>query len=95
VGTFPLLDGSGLISMRVESFVPGQLQVWRCLAHKNADWIDTLVAFEILEESDGTCILKFKHSNWKDRSGVFGRVSFFWAALYLRNLKLMLEKPLN
>jgi activator of HSP90 ATPase len=93
LGAFPLSDGSGMISMRVEDLILGKKQVWRCLEHKNADWLDTVVTFEIDRESDLTCILRFKHSNWKTVSSVFGRVSFFWAALYLRNLKLMLESP--
>lgn len=91
LGTFPLSDGSGNIVMKIDAFVPGAKQVWRCLEHKHSDWIGTTVTFEVVSESNESCVLRFRHSGWKDTSGVFGRVSFFWAAIYLRQLRLMLQ----
>ena len=92
LGLFPFSDGSGNIAMRVDDIEPGRKQVWSCTQHKHGEWINTKISFELIPESEKSCVLRFKHSNWANTDGVYGRVSFYWAALYLRNLKLMLEK---
>lgn len=89
-GVFPLSDGSGKIEMKIEDISTGSSVCWKCIDHKHKDWINTLVTFYIYEEEDNS-VLQFRHSGWKTKDGVFGKVSFFWAALYLRNLKLILE----
>ncbi|HTK83714.1 MAG TPA: SRPBCC domain-containing protein [Patescibacteria group bacterium] len=91
VNSFPLSDGSGQIRMKVLELIEGKSQKWLCVEHKHIDWINTEVSFEVVPESADTSVLRFKHSNWRERSGVFGRVSFYWSALYLRNLRDMLE----
>ena len=90
IGTFPFPDGRGQIRMKVEEINPQRKLVWRCLEHKHQDWINTIVTFEIVSEADGTCLLRFTHSGWKDKSETFGRVSYFWAAAYLSKLRSML-----
>ncbi len=92
IGVFPLSDGSGQIHMQIKELDFNKKMTWVCLEHKHLDWIGTQVTFEILEESKDSCAMTVRHSNWKSTEGTYGRVSFFWAALYFRNLKLMVEK---
>lgn len=89
-GTFPLSDGQNQIVMRVEQLVPSKRVVWRCLAHKFPEWKDTQVSFEIVE-GPSAVTLQFRHSDWKDTTGVFGKTSFYWASLYLKKLETLLE----
>ena len=63
IGTFPFPDGNGQISMKVEESVPPHRQVWRCVEHKHSDWLGTLVVFDIVPESDGSCLLKLMLEN--------------------------------
>jgi uncharacterized protein YndB with AHSA1/START domain len=90
IGTFPLSDGGSQIKIRLESMEPGRRVVWRCLVHKHEEWIGTVISFEIAEDNNSS-VLTFRHEGWADTKGVFGRVSFYWASLYLTRLKNILE----
>ena len=61
---------------------------WRCL-NAAADWLDTVITFDIEERND-KIVLHFKHINWKEQNEVYGMCNFHWA-LYLKNLKDNLE----
>ena len=91
VGTFPLSNGENCIQLRVAELLPNKKVAWDCLEHKFAEWSDTRIEFEIVDDAEGV-LLRFRHSGWKDSSGVFGKTSFYWASLYLMNLKSLLEK---
>ena len=90
IGSFPLSDGLHQITMRVSELIPDKKVVWQCLNHKFSEWKDTELSFEIFEEPSGL-ILRFRHSGWKATDGVFGKTSYYWASLYLQNLKRLLE----
>jgi len=90
IATFPLSSGKGEIKMKILDLNPPNRVYWECLAHLNKDWIGTKVEFQIIEVED-VCQLHFRHNNWKSIDGVFGLVSYYWAALYLTRLKTLLE----
>jgi uncharacterized protein YndB with AHSA1/START domain len=91
-GVFPLSDGENKIVMQVEQLIPNQRVVWKCLDHKFPEWKNTNVTFEVLPGSNEISTLRFRHSGWANDSGVFAKTSFYWASLYLRNLKQTLEQ---
>ena len=90
IGTFPLSSGKGKIKMRILDLINDNCVQWQCVEHIHQEWIGTIVEFKIIENSKG-CELKFKHSNWTNTDGVYGLVSYYWAALYLTKLKNLLE----
>lgn len=89
-GRFPLSDGSDHISVRVDEVIPNERMVWTCLHHKHQEWIGTQIVFHVASQADAT-VLRFVHSGWASQGGVFPRVSYYWAALYLSRLKAMCE----
>lgn len=91
IATFPLSDGVNQIKIRIEELQPYKLVRWTCLGHKHAEWLGTQIQFEIIQKENSS-FLKFTHSGWRDTSGVYGFVSYYWAALYLTHLKKILEK---
>lgn len=94
IGKFPFSDGQGAIEMEIKSLSPNQNVTWVCRSHKHLEWLNTEVSFSIKSLSSSASLLQFRHSNWKNESGVFGKVSFYWASLYLPNLKMMLERSI-
>lgn len=95
LGVFPLSDGNTKITVRILELEPDKKVLWKCLEHKFPEWTGTVIGFEISRINDSESLLRFTHSGWRDNSGVFGRTSFYWAALYLRNLKSSLEKSVK
>lgn len=90
IATFPLSNGKGLIKMKIIQLDEPTKVKWECLEHLHTEWIGTTVEFKIVNKDKGR-ELHFKHSNWKNTNGVFGLVSYYWAALYLTRLKELLE----
>lgn len=54
-----------------------------------ADWMDTVVRFE-LEEGDDATVLHFTHGGWAEQSPHYRRTSYCWA-MYLRLLRVFCE----
>jgi len=92
IGIIPLSDGTNKIEVEVLELVRNQKVVWKCLKHKFSEWIGTSISFEILPSESGASTLRFRHAGWASDIGVFGKTSFYWAALYLRNLKHLVER---
>ncbi len=90
IATFPLSSGKGSIKMKILELQVDRRVVWECLDHLHSEWIGTQIEF-IIEPKGEDCELHFRHTNWQNTDGVFGLVSFYWAALYLTKLKRNLE----
>jgi uncharacterized protein YndB with AHSA1/START domain len=92
IGIFPLSDGENRIVIEVAELIPNQRVVWKCLEHKFPEWTNTIISFEIQAGDSAPALLCFTHAGWLGKSGVFGKTSYYWAALYLKQLKEMLER---
>jgi ADP-ribose pyrophosphatase YjhB (NUDIX family)/uncharacterized protein YndB with AHSA1/START domain len=91
-GVFPLSDGQTKIIVEIIKLIPNQFVQWKCLHHKFSEWINTTLSFSLSQNQEDESIVRFVHSHWADHSGVFGKTSFYWSALYLTNLKKLVEK---
>ena len=87
----PLSSGMGEIKMKILDLVPYQKVWWEGQDHIHEEWIGTKVEFHIARSTDEN-LLHFTHGQWIDTQGVYGLVSYYWAALYLSRLKNMLEE---
>lgn len=91
VAIFPLSDGLNHIQLRIEKMELNKTIEWLCLDHKHAEWIGTRILFDMESLGPQSSKLVFRHDGWKSTEGVFGKVSFYWASLYLSRLQKILE----
>jgi len=91
IASFPLSSGKANIKMKIINLNPQKEVSWECVNHLHKDWIGTKVEFLIIKKNEG-CELHFKHTGWKKVTGVYGKVSYYWASIYLTQLKKQLEE---
>ena len=92
-GFFPLSkDGKEKIIVEILRFDLNQWVTWKCIEHPSKEWLNTEISFELVRNNANDCTLRFRHQGFQDESGSFGAASFQWAAQYLNNLKILLEK---
>lgn len=88
--TLLLSDKKSLLKIRLSSKTETQVE-WLCLSHEIApEWAGTKIAFHATPQNSST-LLRFTHSGWKNTEGVYGKTSYYWAALYLTKLKEIAE----
>jgi len=73
----------------VKEFSPNK-NVSYLFTEADADWVDTLISFELIPKADGTTLLRFEHLFWETLNDHYRRTSFCWAK-YLIKMKAHLE----
>ncbi len=74
--------------MKITNLLNNKKVEWKCL-EGDKEWIGTTFLFD-LEEKDGSTILRFSHSNWKEDTDFFASCNFNWG-YYLNSLKKYCE----
>lgn len=79
---------AGGFDMEVLELDPGKRVLWQ-VADGPAEWIGTLVSWELNQEGDYTIVL-FKHQGWREPVEFMHHCSTKWA-VFLMSLKSLLE----
>ena len=74
--------------MKIMNLQDNKTVEWECL-EGDKEWIGTTFLFE-LEEKNGSTILRFSHSNWKEETDFFASCNYNWG-YYLNSLKQYCE----
>lgn len=89
--TLLLSDNKSRLKLRLLSQNESAVE-WLCLSHEIApEWAGTKITFRTTPQDNAT-LLRFTHSGWQNTEGVYGKTSFYWAALYLTRLREVAEK---
>ena len=76
------------VRVEVESTVPDQQVIWRCV-HGLDEWIDTTMEFE-LEPTDDETVVRFAHAGWREPVEFMGHCTTKWG-YFLLGMKSGLE----
>jgi len=74
--------------MKITELIVNKKVAWYCI-HSVREWMDTKILFE-LEEKEEKTLLRFTHSDWKEKDDSFAGCCYDWAR-FLRSLKLFCE----
>jgi uncharacterized protein YndB with AHSA1/START domain len=79
------------VDLKVESLVPMNEVVWRCLRHSAfPEWRGTRMIFRLAETSLQACELEFTHEGLTPRLGCYEEISAGWN-YFLRSLTAYIE----
>ena len=75
-------------TMRIEVLEQDSRVEWTCL-DGDPEWVDTTFVFD-LESHQGSTVLRFSHSNWREMTDFFAACNYNWG-FYMRSLKAYCE----
>jgi uncharacterized protein YndB with AHSA1/START domain len=78
----------GTFHLTIEEMVPGKRVAWR-VADGPAEWVDTLISFDLKQEDDYT-VVNFAHQGWREPVEFMAHCSTKWAT-FLMSLKSYVE----
>ena len=87
-GVIEFRFGPGGIDMKVVELKPDERVLWE-VVDGPAEWIGTLVDFQLKQDGDYTSVL-FKHEGWKEPVQFMHHCSTKWA-IFLMSLKSLVE----
>jgi hypothetical protein len=74
----------------VAALEPGKLVRWKAIGEGNDEWAGTAISFSLSTDEVQTS-LRFRHSGWRENTGMFPHCSMKWAT-FLLSLKDLMEK---
>lgn len=78
VNTFKV-GSNGLNKMKILDLKKDKRVEWECINDDPDDeWKGTRITFDITSDAN-SCILRFRHKGWKEKTPFFGNCNYHWA----------------